>query len=389
MRARQASQAGFSLVELMVAMVITLIITGAIYGLMASSQSSFKRDPEISDRQQNIRVAMDLIQRDIATAGMGMTAFMTAFTDLDVTTNAPLDGAGPMGPDGINSDYLEIYGNSGECPGTDVCTIAGNNLYFANLPNCYLPPMLPGPVLLTPGFSGESYSIGWAFNPNTLGTPACPGGKVNFPPGQGPPAWNDPPGSYAGTPSQMSVIDIIRYEIHYRSAGADLLMNTADDVISPVFVAGGIPELWRSTMAGMDANMVYAPPPGPGWSVVATGIDDLQIQYRNQNGGPDGLLNTADDWLDRPGLVDPDLPDPGTGATPVIPSNFGSIVQQVRVTLSARTIATNIAGVTQGVAGPAAIRGRLVSVTTPRAALFALAGPDSQWTHDPGTLQWR
>ena len=38
-------QAGFSLVELMIAMVITLIVTGAIYGLLSGGESAFRCSP--------------------------------------------------------------------------------------------------------------------------------------------------------------------------------------------------------------------------------------------------------------------------------------------------------------------------------------------------------
>ena len=62
-------QSGFSLVELMVAMTVTLIVSGAIYGLLASGGNAFRREPEVADRQQNIRLAMDLITRDVYTAG--------------------------------------------------------------------------------------------------------------------------------------------------------------------------------------------------------------------------------------------------------------------------------------------------------------------------------
>ena len=63
------STRGFSLLELMVAMVITLVITGAMYGLIVSGQGSFRREPALSDRQQQIRIAMSRIQEDILKAG--------------------------------------------------------------------------------------------------------------------------------------------------------------------------------------------------------------------------------------------------------------------------------------------------------------------------------
>jgi len=92
---RRNGESGFSLVELMVAMVITLIISGSIYGLLAAGQGAFRREPEMTERQQNIRTAMDLILRDVSAAGVGMSTFMQAFTparDGTDTANAYFTG---------------------------------------------------------------------------------------------------------------------------------------------------------------------------------------------------------------------------------------------------------------------------------------------------------
>jgi len=66
---------GFSLVELMVAMTVTLIVSGAMYGRLTSGSNAFRREPEIADRQQNIRAAMDLIARDVFSAGAALPTF--------------------------------------------------------------------------------------------------------------------------------------------------------------------------------------------------------------------------------------------------------------------------------------------------------------------------
>ena len=74
---------GFSLVELMVAMTVTLIVSGAIYGLLTSGGNAFRREPELADRQQNIRTAMDLVSRDVFNAGAALPTFAQAFTRTD------------------------------------------------------------------------------------------------------------------------------------------------------------------------------------------------------------------------------------------------------------------------------------------------------------------
>src|SRR3954451_16207018 len=85
-------EAGFSLVEMLVAMTITLIISGAIYGLLSTGQSAFRREPELTDRQQNARIAMNLIMRAIANAGGGMPPFIQSFKNgLNAVAAAPVN----------------------------------------------------------------------------------------------------------------------------------------------------------------------------------------------------------------------------------------------------------------------------------------------------------
>ena len=66
---RASGEAGFSLPELLVAMVITTSISGAIFGLMTSGQGQFRREPALVDRQDNIRIAMDMIAQDESPVG--------------------------------------------------------------------------------------------------------------------------------------------------------------------------------------------------------------------------------------------------------------------------------------------------------------------------------
>ena len=96
---------------------ITLIIIGAIYGLLAQGQNAFRREPEISDRQQQIRIAMDLIQRDIVTAGMSLPGFVQAFTP-------GLEADGPDNAQGVPTDFLEARGYDGACTPLPLCPVA-------------------------------------------------------------------------------------------------------------------------------------------------------------------------------------------------------------------------------------------------------------------------
>lgn len=63
--------AGFSLLEIMVAMVIFLIVTGAIFGLLQVGRVDKSRSSTRTDMLKNARVAVHLIGRDALNAGLG------------------------------------------------------------------------------------------------------------------------------------------------------------------------------------------------------------------------------------------------------------------------------------------------------------------------------
>lgn len=69
LEADKKREAGFTLVELLVVVAILGIVTMAISSLYISSQRSAGTTEEVSDVQQNIRVAIDFIARDIRNSG--------------------------------------------------------------------------------------------------------------------------------------------------------------------------------------------------------------------------------------------------------------------------------------------------------------------------------
>src|SRR5512139_3712660 len=165
---------GFSLVELMMAMTITLIVSAAIYGLLTSGSNAFRREPELADRQQNIRVAMDLVARDVYNAGAGLPTFSQVFTITDpagASCEATLNGCGVMGTLGTtaaqnrapgdsgdtseNTDVLEMVAVDEQCPVRSVCNsdptgtspgTAGVFVTSEGVPRCM---RLPGFALLS------------------------------------------------------------------------------------------------------------------------------------------------------------------------------------------------------------------------------------------------
>jgi len=67
-------QDGFSLVELLLASLITLVVVGGGFALAAPAQRMFQAQPEAADMQQRMRVAVDALRRDLVMAGAGTYA---------------------------------------------------------------------------------------------------------------------------------------------------------------------------------------------------------------------------------------------------------------------------------------------------------------------------
>jgi hypothetical protein len=335
------------MIELMIAMVATLIIGGAVVGLLTGGNNAFRREPELADRQQNIRMAMDMITKDVVTAGGGMNLFVQAFTNN--LNNPPLaSGAVPSAlVPGENSDILQIMANDGSCPSLDVCGAPGNSLFFNEpVPACLLSRF---PILgyvygqngqqATSNPNGPMAGTGILYFDKTLGGGGCGTSHLNKPAGQNVvnPSGSQACGSGGNANTNtaqcqfMTAIQLVRYEI-------------APDPDDP-----NTPSLWRSPSGTVDAGGTNGAnqPPAPPWQVVAKGIEDMQIRY----------FTDAAQWQDSPGVVQA--------------QQYNTIVRQVQITLSARSTAANLQGQTTSPVG-SAVRGQLVSIVSPRAAQLAL-----------------
>lgn len=76
MRMRQcaASEHGFTLVELMIAVLITVVIVAATLTMVVTSNRANVVNTQVADAQQNVRLGIDLIARDIKLAGYNYNA---------------------------------------------------------------------------------------------------------------------------------------------------------------------------------------------------------------------------------------------------------------------------------------------------------------------------
>lgn len=100
MKPSLAMEQGVTLIELMVGIVVALVVVVAGFTILTTSQKSTVANDQTVETQQNVRIAMDLLSRDIKHAGFGMTgpvgACATAIVPLDHTP-----AGADTGPDSI------------------------------------------------------------------------------------------------------------------------------------------------------------------------------------------------------------------------------------------------------------------------------------------------
>jgi type IV pilus assembly protein PilW len=100
MKAISNSSKGFTLIELMVALAATSILAACIYATYITQLKSHTTRKQVVEMQQNLRAAMQLIEREVRmagydprrTAGAGVTTMLAnTFTfDMDITENGAL-----------------------------------------------------------------------------------------------------------------------------------------------------------------------------------------------------------------------------------------------------------------------------------------------------------
>lgn len=114
---------GFTMVELLVAMAVSLLAIGAIYSTFLSQFKSYQVQEEVAAMQQNIRSAMFHMQREIRMAGCDPTGLAGAgitnasATSISFTEDVRGDSTG-SDPDGALDDANE----------TITYSLSGNNL---------------------------------------------------------------------------------------------------------------------------------------------------------------------------------------------------------------------------------------------------------------------
>jgi len=276
---------GFSLVELIIALGVSAVVLAMAVGVFQRQERSYAVQNEITERQQNVRVALDMLTRDLRMAGYATGFQANPAVDLDgdgandsVIINA-VDNIGPAADDVADgTDVVTIvYGRlphelrSGPPATASAEYVQGTNIVLAScdldgdgfddLTDAGGVPAMPLGVVY-------DLSKGAAFR-----VTARAGNTLTVSPNLG----NWPVGAY------VCPLNVVRYWIDNENT------QGAQDALDPV-----MPRLMRQNL-GRDL--------GP--ETVAENITDLQLQYgldRNHDGqiDADGWVNDFTVATDRP-----------------------------------------------------------------------------------------
>jgi hypothetical protein len=318
---RDRGGAGFSLIEVLVALMVTMIVMAAVFMLLQRGQNSFRREPEVADMTANARAGLNRISQDLAIAGYHTPASMALmwndgggitpdeltiiYADPDIPVSAPKKcgagggGGGPCNTIGMSAvlnidpysfttypaDYEDAYDE-----GMVLLALQGPN----GDPACdAVPPgIIPFELTQPPTCSGAG-GVG-------SGPEGCATLNLNHNPGKGAEEINPPGGFQNDVANDCAVIGVFHI-VQYR--------------VNPLPPAEN-PALERR-------DLVF----GNEWTPVSGNIENLQVQYTQ------GIV---ENFEDEPSL----LP---------MGNNPNSYVTRVRVTVAGRSESTNLEGASAGV----------------------------------------
>jgi type IV pilus assembly protein PilW len=125
---------GMTLVELMTGMVIALGVAGAGFMIFTSTHKATVANEQVVDTQQNVRLAMDLLSRDIKQAGFGMVNAVGACTVAGTAAAiVPVDQT-PTGADtGPDSIRLVVPIRTSVAPAWSLASPAGGTSGFSQI----------------------------------------------------------------------------------------------------------------------------------------------------------------------------------------------------------------------------------------------------------------
>ena len=114
---RKSNHQGFTLVETMIAVTISVIITSAIYQIFHSQQRSYLLQNQVAEMQQNLRAGVYMMAREIRSARYdpqqtGSFGFVTDFAAPDAVLSPDINYA-------TDSNIIAFTMDSDTRPGPD------------------------------------------------------------------------------------------------------------------------------------------------------------------------------------------------------------------------------------------------------------------------------
>ncbi len=326
---------GFSLVEVMIALLLTVSVMASVFGLLQRGQESFRREPEISDMNHSTRSGVETISRDLLMAGY-KTPAQSAVLWTDGGTIAPDEVTIIFAdPDVPTSEPLKcgVAGGGGSGPCVTIDQASALNIdpgtldpYQTYPENAYSEGMILF-ALETEDCNGDGeygiYPFEVSLDPTMTNAGGSPTLKITHNPGLTESGLNLPGGFNRKVHPDCAVIGKFKV-IQYR--------------ISP------LPPSPNPTLERRDLSN------GEPWIPVAKNIENLQLQY--------GLGNSLN-FVDEPPV--PNQDDPATWIT------------KVRLSVVGRSDSINLHGASEGVFAPEDTYVRKTFATTVSLRNMALA----------------
>lgn len=276
----KSDQRGFTLVEIMVATAITSVIVLAGMAAMTMTGKAVRANEQVSDSQQNARIAMEMIAHDIKMAGFGPQIDLSknpppvgncGIGGIPVPIlpgdNNPTVGAADTGPDQISLMVpLTFYGGPGVPPVPPPWQTTAQ-LGPGLIPNVTIDGAIL-PAMTAAGFGANSYiSLGGAVMYQVQGAAAPilltvpePGPKTVIPTG-----------------TQIFILQCITYQVIPQLAGGSPGVDTNN------ICGGNAPCLVRgvanATVASFGRVLPNCNVPLSPCLPIVNGIEDIQFAY--------------------------------------------------------------------------------------------------------------
>jgi prepilin-type N-terminal cleavage/methylation domain-containing protein len=155
----KSGEQGFSMLEMLVAIAVMVVVTGAIFALMRDSVKTSTATLEMSDGQESLRAGQEYINRDLINAGDGLNSITSIRVPQNFVTNYltlnPV--VGPLLPPGIIDLGLITSDNNvpantpvlGTAPAVDVRAnpVLTDRISILQLDSSFVPITIPAGAL--------------------------------------------------------------------------------------------------------------------------------------------------------------------------------------------------------------------------------------------------